>query len=84
MAFATNLHKYGADKSGSGVAELLANMANGNSKYGESIRASLAEGNNNKLFQLNGMGPIKTNPFEGLPAAQGENSLENGAKLLGG
>lgn len=84
MAFATNLHKYGADKSGSGVAELLSNMANGSSKFGESIKASLAEGNNNKLFQLNGMGPIKTNPFEGLPAAQGENSLENGAKLLGG
>jgi len=84
MAFATNLHKYGADKSGSGSAELLRNMANSSTKYGESVKASLAEGNNNKLFQLNGMGPIKTNPFEGLPAAQGENSLENGPKMLGG
>lgn len=84
MAFATNLHKYGADKSGSGIAELLRGMANNSSKYGESVKASLAEGNNNKLLQLNGIGPIKTNPFEGLPAAQGENSLENGAKLLGG
>ena len=84
MAFATNLHKYGADKSGSGVAELLRGMANGASKYGEGLKASLAEGNNNKLLQLNGIGPIQTNPFEGLPAAQGENSLEGGAKLLGG
>ena len=84
MAFATNLHKYGADKSGTGVAELLGNMANGSTKFGESVKASLAEGNNNKLFQLNGMGPIKTNPFDGLPAAQGENSLENGPKMLGG
>lgn len=84
MSFATNLHKFGADKSGSGVSELLANMANSSSKYGESVKASLAEGNNNKLLQLNGIGPIKTNPFEGLPAAQGENSLENGSKLLGG
>lgn len=84
MSFATNLHKFGSDKSGSGVGELLNNMANNSSKYGESVKASLAEGNNNKLLQLNGIGPIKTNPFEGLPAAQGENSLENGAKLLGG
>jgi hypothetical protein len=30
------------------------------------------------------MGPLKTNPFEGLPAATGENSLEGGNKLLGG
>lgn len=84
MAFATNLHKYGADKSGSSIAEVLTNMANNSSKFGESIKASLAEGNNNKLLQLNGIGPIQTNPFEGLPAAQGENSLEGGAKLLGG
>lgn len=84
MTFATNLHKYGADKGGSGIADLLNNMANQSSKYGESIKASLVEGNNNKLLSLNGMGPIQTNPFEGLPAAQGENSLESGAKLLGG
>jgi len=84
MTFATNLHKFGADKSGSGIADLLKGMANQSSKYGESIKASLVEGNNNKLLSLNGMGPVQTNPFEGLPAAQGENSLEGGAKLLGG
>jgi hypothetical protein len=84
MSFATNLHKFGADKSGSGISDLLKGMANQSSKYGESIKASLVEGNNNKLLSLNGMGPVQTNPFEGLPAAQGENSLEGGAKLLGG
>lgn len=84
MAFATNLHKFGSDGSGNGVKDLLTRMANSSSKYGESVKASMAEGNNNKLLQLNGMGPIKTNPFEGLPAAEGENSLDSGAKLLGG
>ena len=84
MAFATSLHKFGADTSGSGIAEVLHGMAKTSTKYGESIRASLAEGKNNNLLSANGMGPLKTNPFEGLPAAQGENSLEGGAKLLGG
>ncbi len=87
MAFATNLHKFGSDTSGSGIADVLRNMANTSTKYGESIKASLAEGNNNNLLAANGMGPLKTNPFEGAPSYQGEDSSLNtnaGARLLGG
>lgn len=87
MAFATNLHKFGSDTSGSGVADVLRNMANTSTKYGESVKASLAEGNNNNLLAANGMGPLKTNPFEGAPSYQGEDSSLNtnaGARLLGG
>jgi len=87
MAFATNLHKFGSDTSCSGVADVLRNMANTSTKYGESVKASLAEGNNNNLLAANGMGPLKTNPFEGAPSYQGEDSSLNtnaGARLLGG
>jgi hypothetical protein len=63
---------------------MLKGMANSSTKYGEAVKASLAEGNNNNILGANGMGPLKTNPFEGLPAATGENSLEGGNKLLGG
>jgi hypothetical protein len=87
MAFATNLHKFGSDTSGSGIADVLRNMANTSTKYGESVKASLAEGNNNNLLAANGMGPLKTNPFEGVPSYQGEDSSLNnnaGARLLGG
>jgi hypothetical protein len=62
-------------------------MANTSTKYGESVKASLAEGNNNNLLAANGMGPLKTNPFEGVPSYQGEDSSLNnnaGARLLGG
>lgn len=87
MAFATNLHKFGADKSGSGIADMLHGMADTSTKYGESIRASLVEGNNNNILSVNGMPPIKTDPFAGLPTYTGEDSSLNtnaGAKLLGG
>lgn len=87
MAFATNLHKFGSDTSGSGIADVLRNMANTSTKYGESVKASLVEGNNNNLLAANGMGPLKTNPFEGVPSYQGEDSSLNtnaGARLLGG
>jgi len=87
MTFATNLHKFGADTSGSGIADVLHGMANTSTKYGESIRASLAEGKNNNLLSANGMGPVKTNPFEGVPSYTGsDSSLETGAaaKMLGG
>lgn len=87
MAFATNLHKFGSDTSGSGIADVLRNIANTSTKYGEAVKASLAEGNNNNLLAANGMGPLKTNPFEGVPSYQGEDSSLNnnaGARLLGG
>ena len=87
MAFATNLHKFGADNSGSGIADVLRGMADSSTKYGESIKASLAEGNNNNLLAANGMGPLKTNPFEGAPGYADEDSSLNtnaGAKMMGG
>ena len=43
----------------------------------------MAEGQNNKVLQVNGMGPLKTNPFEGLPS-QDPAEPNAGAKLLGG
>ena len=84
MNFAGSLHKWGKDQSEGGLGQSLKEMANGATKYGESLKISLAEGNNKNILSANGIGPLKTNPFEGLPAAQGENSLEGGSKLLGG
>ena len=87
MNFASSLHKWGKDQSTGGISEILNSMANTSNKYGESIKASLAEGKNNDLLSANGIGPLKTNPFEGLPAYAGEDSslaTNAGAKLLGG
>jgi hypothetical protein len=58
-------------------------MANGASKYGEAVKASMAEGQNNKLLQANGIGPIQTNPFQGLPS-QDPAEPNAGAKMMGG
>ena len=87
MGFATKLHTYGKDTSEGGIGSMLKNMANGSTKYGEAVKASLAEGKNNNLLAANGIGPLKTNPFEGVPAYAGEDSslaTNAGAKLLGG
>ena len=87
MGFATKLHTYGKDASTGGVGTMLRNMANSSTKYGEAVKASLAEGKNNNLLSANGIGPLKTNPFEGLPAYAGTDSslaTNAGAKLLGG
>ena len=87
MGFATKLHTYGKDTSEGGIGSMLKNMANGSTKYGEAVKASLAEGKNNNLLSANGIGPLKTNPFEGLPAYAGTDSslaTNSGAKLLGG
>jgi hypothetical protein len=87
MSFATKLHTYGKDTSEGGIGSMLKNMANGSTKYGEAIKASLAEGKNNNLLSANGIGPLKTNPFEGVPAYAGTDSslaTNAGAKLLGG
>lgn len=59
MNFATSLHKYGADASGSGVADILKNMANTDSHYGDAIVASLAEGKNKALMMAQGIAPLK-------------------------
>jgi hypothetical protein len=52
--FATSLHKFGQNSETSGI---LSNMAVPNSKYGDSIKASLAEGKNNALMQQHGIRP---------------------------
>jgi hypothetical protein len=62
MSFAKNLHKFGADSSGSGVADVLHNLASTATAEGEAIKASLAEGMNNKLLAKNGIPPITTTP----------------------
>ena len=87
MGFATKLHTYGKDASTGGLGSMLKNMANSSTKYGEAVKASLAEGKNNDLLSANGIGPLKTNPFEGVPAYAGTDSslaTNAGAKLLGG
>lgn len=87
MGFATKLHTYGKDTSESGIGNMLRNMANSSTKYGEAVKASLAEGKNNDLLAANGIGPLKTNPFEGVPSYAGTDSslaTNAGAKLLGG
>jgi hypothetical protein len=87
MGFATKLHTYGKDASTGGLGSMLKNMANSSTKYGEAVKASLAEGKNNDLLAANGIGPLKTNPFEGVPAYAGDDSslaTNSGAKLLGG
>ena len=59
MSFATGLHKFGADTSGSGVADILKNMANTASASGDAIKASLAEGKNKALMMAQGIPPLK-------------------------
>ena len=87
MGFATKLHTYGKDASTGGIGSMLKNMANTSTKYGEAVKASLAEGKNNDLLSANGIGPLKTNPFEGVPAYAGTDSslaTNAGAKMMGG
>jgi hypothetical protein len=87
MGFATKLHTYGKDTSTGGIGSMLKNMANSSTKYGEAVKASLAEGKNNDLLSANGIGPLKTNPFEGVPAYAGTDSslaTNAGAKMMGG
>ena len=87
MSFATKLPTYGKEASEGSMGTMLRNMANTSTKYGEAVKASLAEGQNNDLLAANGIGPLKTNPFEGVPAYAGTDSslaTNAGAKLLGG
>ena len=83
MTFATNLKKFGQDTL-TDVAPVLRNMADTSTKWGESVKASLAEGANDKLFALNGMPPLNSNPFQGLPSDPTANPSGDAAKLLGG
>jgi len=69
MSFAKSLHKFGADTSGSGVSDILHNLANTATPGGEAIKASLAEGKNNKLLADNGIPPVQTTPPPPEPGA---------------
>jgi hypothetical protein len=80
MGFATNLHKFGADTSGSGISDMLKNMANPASKFGESITASLAEGKNRALMQASGIPPLD---FSGVPVGEAANNLKQGKFIPG-
>jgi hypothetical protein len=87
MGFATKLPTYGKETSEGSIGTMLRNMANTSTKYGEAVKASLAEGKNNDLLGANGMGSLKTNPFEGVPAYAGTDSslaTNAGAKIMGG
>jgi len=55
MNFATSLHNLGQD---SEVSGLLSNMAVSGSQFGDSIKASLAEGKNRALMLANGIRPL--------------------------
>jgi hypothetical protein len=83
MSFATNLKKFGQDTL-TGVAPVLENMADTSTKWGESVKASLAEGYNDKLLAANGLPPLNSNPFSGLPSDPTADPVGNAAKLLGG
>ena len=83
MAFATNLKKFGQDTL-TDVGPVLGGLANTSSQWGESVKASMAEGYNDKLFAANGMPPMNTNPFSGLPSDPTANPQGDAAKLLGG
>lgn len=86
MSFGQSLHKLGANTTGSGIVGALKDMAT-NDKYGEAIKASLAEGKNKALMGANGIKPLDFsggNPFAGLPSAASDNSLDAGKSVLGG
>ena len=55
MRFATNLHKFGTN---SEISGLLGNMAVPGSQFGDSIKASLAEGKNKALMAVHGIKPL--------------------------
>jgi hypothetical protein len=66
------------------MSGLLGNMAVPGTQYGDSIKASLAEGRNKALMAQNGIPPLN---FNNLPTYTGEDSSLNtnaGARLLGG
>jgi hypothetical protein len=62
MNFATSLHKFGTN---SEISGLLGNMAVPGNKFGDSIKASLAEGKNKALMLQNGIPPLN---FNSLPS----------------
>lgn len=62
LSFATNLHKFGADISGSGVSNMLSSMSVPGTAAGDAIKASLIEGKNKLAMSAAGIPPINFNP----------------------
>lgn len=83
LNFATSLKKHGQDTL-TGAAPMLEAMADTSTKYGESVKAAMAEGANDRLLAANGMPPLNTNPFAGLPSDPTANPMGDAAKMLGG
>lgn len=84
MAFATSLHKIGAD-SVTGAGSILKSMAT-NDAFGEAVKASLAEGKNKAVMAASGISPLSftdSNPFAGLPSDPTSNAASTAANLLG-
>lgn len=78
--FATSLHTFGADASGSGISQMLNNMAKPGSQFGDAIKSSLAEGQNIALMKASGIPPID---FSGVPVGEGLNNLKQGKFIPG-
>ena len=57
MAFATSLKKLGQDTL-TGAAPILKTMANDATQWGEAVKATMAEGFNDKILQTNGIPPV--------------------------
>lgn len=78
--FAEGLHKFGADTSGSGVSQLLGNMAKSGNQFGDAIKASLAEGKNRAIMQASGIPPLN---FDTVPANEAIKNLQQGKFIPG-
>lgn len=76
MGFATNLHKFGASAD-TGIADTLKTMARSGSQWGDSIKASLAEGKNKALMASAGIKPpnFGESPFKNFPYAASDNTV---------
>lgn len=64
MTFAGSLHKWGKDQSEGGLGQCMKDMAVTATRYGEALKVSLAEGNNNNILTANGIKPLVTSPPE--------------------
>lgn len=84
MGFATGLHKFGAN-SDTGVADVLKTMARSGNQFGDSIKASLAEGKNKALMMSAGIKPpnFGESPFKGLPSAASDNTVTGTGAIPG-
>jgi len=84
MSFATGLHKIGAN-SDTGVADVLKTMARSGNQFGDSIKASLAEGKNKALMMSAGIKPpnFGESPFKGLPSAASDNTVTGTGAIPG-